>query len=257
MAEEQYDWTDDPMKSGEAICDTDIANECFMHLKYLKADDSDVVHKSGDTMTGRLRFDSDDGAIGVLQQGTQLDNTTAPSEQKIIPIGRCIDANNNILGDVRIVRDQSGSQVTYIMARNAMTGSAITVQLGVGVNYKGQAYTYAPPCAITNSIVTTTGISLGTNGYVKLGNGLIIQYGQLSTASAISGNSSVNTTLTFPTAFTTNQYELSILPKNITNHANSRFAWNNATQASITINCYNVGSSQIAAINMKWIAIGH
>ena len=34
MAEEKYTWTDNPTESGKAVCDTDILNDCLMHLKY-------------------------------------------------------------------------------------------------------------------------------------------------------------------------------------------------------------------------------
>jgi len=36
--EVQYPWVDNPTKSGVAICDTDILNNCLMHLKYDKKD---------------------------------------------------------------------------------------------------------------------------------------------------------------------------------------------------------------------------
>ncbi len=31
---DQYNWVDHPTESGKAICDTDILDECLMHLKY-------------------------------------------------------------------------------------------------------------------------------------------------------------------------------------------------------------------------------
>ena len=34
MTEEIYGWTDNPMKSGVADCNTDVVNDCLMHLKY-------------------------------------------------------------------------------------------------------------------------------------------------------------------------------------------------------------------------------
>lgn len=34
---DQYTWTDNPTQSGVAICDTDILNDCLMHLKYDKS----------------------------------------------------------------------------------------------------------------------------------------------------------------------------------------------------------------------------
>jgi hypothetical protein len=34
MSESKFNWVDNPTVSGQAICDTDILNECLMHLKY-------------------------------------------------------------------------------------------------------------------------------------------------------------------------------------------------------------------------------
>ena len=31
---DKYNWTDNPTVSGESICDTDVLNDCLMHLKY-------------------------------------------------------------------------------------------------------------------------------------------------------------------------------------------------------------------------------
>lgn len=43
---EKYTWTDNPTVSGVAICDTDILNDCLMHLKY--------ENKSTDILTTNL-----------------------------------------------------------------------------------------------------------------------------------------------------------------------------------------------------------
>ena len=37
MSESKFNWVDNPTASGQAICDTDILNECLMHLKYNNA----------------------------------------------------------------------------------------------------------------------------------------------------------------------------------------------------------------------------
>lgn len=40
MAEKVYNWTDDPMISGVADCNTDVVNDCLMHLKYENTTDA-------------------------------------------------------------------------------------------------------------------------------------------------------------------------------------------------------------------------
>lgn len=58
-----------------------------------------------------------------------------------------------------------------------------------------EANAYVPDDLLNNSVVVTRAISKSGNGYMKLGNGLIICWG------SVGGGSSV--TATFPTAFTT------------------------------------------------------
>ena len=40
MAEKIYNWTDNPMVSGVADCNTDVVNDCLMHLKYENTSDA-------------------------------------------------------------------------------------------------------------------------------------------------------------------------------------------------------------------------
>jgi hypothetical protein len=54
--------------------------------------------------------------------------------------------------------------------------------------------------ATTGTAITTSAISKAQNGYVKLGNGIIIQWGQ------IAGNSNTRHNVTLPTAFTSTNY---------------------------------------------------
>jgi hypothetical protein len=57
-----------------------------------------------------------------------------------------------------------------------------------------EANAYVPDAYLANSVVVTRTISKGSNGYVKLGNGIIICWG------GVASGTSVN--VTFPTAFT-------------------------------------------------------
>lgn len=81
MTEQTYKWTDNPTESGVAICDTDVLNDCLMHLKYDK--------KSGD---GFSLFDTKvsdhvlqgDEVIGWALQGSCVTMTYPQAVGKIV-----------------------------------------------------------------------------------------------------------------------------------------------------------------------------
>ncbi len=68
----EYEWTDNPTVSGESDCDTDILNECLMHLKY--------NNSGGDAfpMFSTIAVDhilTGEDAIGWALQGSLITNT--------------------------------------------------------------------------------------------------------------------------------------------------------------------------------------
>ena len=109
-------------------------------LGYTPADDSGVVHNTGDENVGGVKTftnmpwslsnaESTD-AGGYAIQNIAADTTTAPSAQ-IYNYLRYRDANNAILGDVDFIRGTDGSQTTRIMARSAISGSEVSAYFGV------------------------------------------------------------------------------------------------------------------------------
>ena len=99
-----------------------------------------------------------------------------------------------------------------------------------------------------NSILTTTGINKAQSGYVKLGNGLIIQWG-IDTQTS-SGNKTVN----LPTAFSSATSYV-VTPAQV-NSTNTTFSVNImvVSQTSTSFEWYSP-ASDVGAIN--WIAIGY
>lgn len=89
---------------------------------------------------------------------------------------------------------------------------------------------------ITHSIVTTTGISKSANGYVKFGNGIIIQWGQTTSTGVV----------TLPTAFTTTNYSVTYCQNNPAQHNV------NNTVRDKTTTTFKFGQGYAA----DWIAIG-
>ena len=100
---------------------------------------------------------------------------------------------------------------------------------------------FAPASGVTNSIVTTTGISKSQNGYVKLGNGIIIQWGSIGNAG--SG------TITFPTAFTSTNYTITFI--GIWNSVGVTYTRETANTTSVFYRCNR------SDVSGRWLAIGY
>ena len=86
--------------------------------------------------------------------------------------------------------------------------------------------------------------SLGTNGYVKFANGLILQWGNITTA--------VNDgTVTFPIAYVTNTYFATADPMDDANYHTNNVGIYNRTNKSFDFNFYQ------GHIIRAWFAIGY
>ena len=121
-------------------------------------------------------------------------------------------------------------------------GSWTTMPLGLGVTPSGETYTYAPASSRIDSIVTTRAISKGSDGYVKFGNGLIIQWGTINTPNK----------KTFSTPFT-------LTPRVVVARVNS-----SATNGTRTPVAHSVSTTGFTAywynsesVTYNWIAIGY
>lgn len=76
----EYEWTDNPTVSGESDCNTDVLNECLMHLKY--------NNSGGEAfpLFSTMAFDhvlSGDEAIGWALQGSLVTNTYTDAVEQI------------------------------------------------------------------------------------------------------------------------------------------------------------------------------
>lgn len=130
----------------------------------------------------------------LLFQSPDIDLTTAPSSNKSMFI-EFLDKNGTRIGVMGVGHYPSGTYRLYSQIGNV--GS-----MGIGIDGNGKIYAEAPASDINNSIVTTVAKNKAKNGYYKLGNGLIIQWGQ----DVFEGSS---TTITLPTAFTSTNYSIS------------------------------------------------
>lgn len=175
---------------------------------------------------------------------------TAPSAVKT---GGLIfrDQNHSELGffDVRVGTD---NQTTARMAVYPNTaGSTDFKSIQIGYNSSGNIYTSAPACQDNNSIVTTVAKSKAANGYYKLGNGLIIQWGSVNDVP----NNSYKT-VTLPTSFTSNNYRVATTTF-WTNKYNNHAAVYDITTTNFKMYNYRSAGTDTQNINVLWIAIGY
>lgn len=122
MAETKlYEWTDNPTVSGVAQCNTDVLNDCLMHLKY---DNNNYVSKSGDTMTGNLVIEKQDTIPAITFKRNDIATGNNPSEVTRIM---------QLIG-----QDENGTAIANIQSYIGTTGhSNIQLAIKQGANSYG------------------------------------------------------------------------------------------------------------------------
>ena len=155
MAKENlYKWTDNPTVSGVAKCDTDVLNDCLMHLKY---ENDDFVSKSGDTMTGNLHIKNTTPFVSLINSDFDKTNTETLSANKTLSYLRTRDKNNIDFFSLANTYMANGNvQSTWNVGRT-VDGSNKTTSISIGVTPTGDVYTYAPtPATGDNSTKIAT-----------------------------------------------------------------------------------------------------
>lgn len=209
----------------------------------LKSNDIDVVHKTGDesvsdvkTFTHNIISNTDGWNIISHHNNITLGNIPASNIWTGI---QCQDSSNTEFGVLGVSYRTNGEMWSQIMATLGSTQSAIRAI----VNANNVAYTYAPASDVSNSIVTTVNKSKKANGYFKLGNGLIIQWGHVVAASG------EIKTVTFPTAFSNTNY---YVHSNTNRSGSTGSGWGYVTSKTTT-DCKLTTSSDAC----DWLAIGY
>lgn len=221
-------------------------------LGYTPADDTAVVHTSGnETIDGIKTFTS-----SLTKKANSVTKGTNPSSAQYWQLS-FTDKNgsgvNNRIGLVETKLDTNGDVETVMCAYKNTNGSADQTQIRVGYTQSGVKYTYAPASDVVNSIVTTTAINKAKNGYVKLGNGIIIQWGMLS---------ATNSSLTFPTAFSNTSYSINIFALSNSQNTESTNHSMAASKTTTGISWIRMGQYANAGhtdnqYTHNWIAIGY
>lgn len=144
--------------------------------------------------------------------------------------------NTSLTGNAFI--DIYGNLMRFIgqnSSNNYTTPLYLDLETGVAV---------ATPSDVQNSVVTTTAISKGANGYVKLGNGLIIQWGTSTSTSDYK-------TVTFSIPFSNTNYKLTAIQTSGASNTSDVYVLNkNTTWCQL---------SEYAQKTMAydWIAVGY
>lgn len=140
------------------------------------------------------------------------------------------DASPNRFENVTVTNDLTVSGDT-VLDGNVIAGGNATIGGTLTVN--GNA-------AWTNA---NNQSSLSTNGYQKLESGLIIQWGTTTSATAV----------TFPTAFVTALYSITVTPIRTTA---AMATSSSPTTTGFTPYVWDTAGSAIGGVTVKWVAIG-
>lgn len=165
---------------------------------------TNVVHRdSTETITGKKTFvSSNSNYSGAFTQKTSYipDNYTKPSADQQSQCFEVLANDDTYLSWQVVSRRTDGTTDWTVGVRNrkSSTGSNQQATLALYLPNEGFGYATAPASDVNGSIVTTVNKNKASNGYFKLGNGLIVQWG---TTSSSVGNT--NYTINFPTAFST------------------------------------------------------
>lgn len=208
--------------------------------------DSDVGKLASDnTWTGNNTISSSDRPI-INLQNTSITKGTTPSDFKGFDINFYDGqgtANANRIGLIECGYKTDDVTYTNLYAYKPTSGSTTNTYIGIFYNSSGNPDTHAPASDTVDSIVTTTGITKDSNGYVKLGNGIIIQWGSETV-------SSTNYSVTLPTAFSSTNYKV-VVSKFESADASTGFGTQTYTTTKFNIKASTTGKK------VTWIAIGY
>lgn len=207
-----------------------------------KANDNQVVHIAGyELVTGTKDFRY------ICMRSANDDYTSAPAEQQSHSIG-VGDKNGAWMGGWESYHAVDGAIFKQISARQ-QNGDNYAV-LRVGILPNGTQYTYCPGCDWDNSILTNVAVNRSSNGYLKLGNGLLLQWG-INSAAGYNNTTTVN----FPTAFVDTAYTIQCTAVDgNNNYSRTAYVMDAQTTYFKARGAQNGGTSETVAF--RWFALG-
>lgn len=204
-----------------------------------KANTTDVVNLTGtQTITGSKTFYSNNRPLIVANPDVERGVTPASDIYTVI---RYEDKSGNLMG---VCESRQAADGAVDMRFNVWNGSDYSpYAMGLRRYSNGTEYGFCPPSDSVGSIVTTEGINKAANGYVKLGNGLIIQWGY----SDIDGAQ-----VTLPTPFSNTNYRICATYMKASGNLGSGYG-HVITYPTYTTSFY----ANTEAGMYQWIAIGY
>lgn len=209
------------------------------------------VNKSGDTMTGNLTISKNTPTInmtgtgwkGITGKSTDVDYTSTAATEGYGVRLLSQDKNGKTFGYIQNGFNSSGIAYSSMNIKRNISGTEKQANLGVYLDTSGNGYAIAPHSSVNNSIVTQAGLSKAGDGYFKLGNGMIIQWG-------FAAPSSNYATVTFPTAFTTGGIRITATQYSADGSVGQN---NNVTIVNYTATNFKIYTEK----TVHWIAIGY
>ena len=154
------------------------------------------------------------------------------------------------MGYVGVIRYTDNATENKLAVRGA---DGVEVGIAVQRFANGVSNTYAPASEIVNSIVTTTGLSKDVDGYVKFGNGIIIQWG-----TAYHSADRTPVVVTFSTPFSgTYTYQVVASGRYVTYDGDVSYGNVGADPTSSTTCTVHNERSHTYPAYFNWIAIGY
>lgn len=138
------------------------------------------VKKSGDTINGLLNISYEGSPLNVIRTSWEFTSPPSGHENNYITFR---DKNNQ---SIACIQQRFGTDYNDLWFRIRPLGDNTTEMSGLpglGIrNVNGNTYAYAPASTTANSVCTTLSINKSNNGYVKFGNGIILQWGHVTVA---------------------------------------------------------------------------
>lgn len=207
-----------------------------------------VTIADAQTITGQKTFETSISPI-LIAKLDNLNALTVPSSNTYNGI-EFRDVNNTRIGRCELAVTSAGLVQNVLSVSRLVNGTMKYADIACRMGTDGSAYATAPASAVAGSILTTATISKAANGYVKLGNGIILQWGTFA-----SGNYGATKTVTFPTAFTSSNYQV-VLSSNYQQTAGDKGSSCAVTAKSTSNFTFRCGFQQTTA-TVYYVAIGY
>lgn len=212
-----------------------LANEYDTNTIYFKGSTVAVINNATVTYYRSLTDNNQGNAV------TDGVNWTLDSISKIETY------NTNLTNAINTLN----SQVVKLTGNQTVAGNKTFTGTST---FSGQVK--VPNSATVGTPVTTAAISKTGNGYLKMGNGIIMQWGRIRMQTQ-----KVLTTITFPTAFSSTNYSFSAVGEQYTstdpNYTDDlSFTIHSISTSKIGIYPYDSGDNSYQ-VYVRWLAIGY